>query len=488
MAANTNVKVGLTTTIFGALVIGSILWLSNFDPTRNNYQIQGNFRNVGGLIPGSKVYLMGVEIGKVTATVPELNKVRVLMEINEDVKIPVNTRMTIAAKGLVGDKSVEFFINDEVVPTTFYKPGAILDGSSPASFEDLIVEGRKAMQKANALIGDPELNKNIRLTSKNIELFTRKLNGSITQLDQVMKDVKNISVSATGFVGRTNVIVEEINSFVKDIRGAAAYNRGNIDSLIANANGIAKSLNRTANTLNQLVDNPQNRGEIRNTVDSIRRAASNIEKISSEATLISSDIRNVTGDKEIKDNLKSIVENTKVISGTFAKTLSIPGQDAEKDKEKDKKDRLNIEFRSEVLGKLTYQFNNPSSTPAFEVIGNFNMLAHTGFANFPFVQLGIEEIGARNQLNIQAGFYPLDNLRVRLGILRGKLGVGGNYLIEKSNTDIIAEFYDIGSPHIRFGVLQNIYKEYGLSAYWDNQIFNNTNEFVLGVRWQPNIF
>ncbi|MFN8578952.1 MAG: MlaD family protein [Candidatus Sericytochromatia bacterium] len=86
MALNTNVKVGVTVTLFSALALGSLLWLSNFDPSKKVYQLQGNFTNVGGLIPGSKVYLMGVQIGKVTATVPELNKVKVLMEIDDSVK------------------------------------------------------------------------------------------------------------------------------------------------------------------------------------------------------------------------------------------------------------------------------------------------------------------------------------------------------------------------------------------------------------------
>ncbi|RYX99009.1 MCE family protein, partial [bacterium] len=243
MAMNSNIKVGVTVSILGALGVVFLLWLSNFDPGRKVYTIQGNFTNVGGLIPGSKVYLMGVMIGQVTATVPDLNKVKVMMDINEPTKIPVSTRLVIASKGLVGDKSVEFFINEDTIPTQFYKPGAVLEGNSPASFEDLIVEGRKAMQKANALIGDPELNRNIRLTSKNIESFTKKLNTSISQLDGVVADVKKISLSTNGFVDKTNTVISEINLFVRDLRGATNYNRRSIDNIITNADKITASLN-----------------------------------------------------------------------------------------------------------------------------------------------------------------------------------------------------------------------------------------------------
>ncbi len=490
MAMGSNIKVGVTVSFLGILGIVFMLWLSNFDPSKKIYNLQGNFTNVGGLIPGSKVYLMGVEIGKVTATLPDLNKIKVVMEINENVKIPVNTRLTIAAKGLVGDKSVEFFINDKKLPTEFYKAGAVLDGDSPASFDDLIVEGRKAMQKANALIGDPELNKNIILTSKNIETLTRKLNTSISQLDGVVADVKKISASANGFVEKTDLIVQEVNGFIKDLRGATNYNRKNIDSIIQNADSISSSLNKTADSLNALVEDPNNKSEIRQTMNTIKKVALNVEKISQEASVISSDIRGITNDKRLKDDLKGIVENTKVISGTFANTLSnpsIPGLNNNKN-DSDKKDRLNIEFRSEILGQVKYQFKENPAPPALTVIGNFNILAHTGFRSFPFVQLGIEEIGGRNQLNAQAGFYPFDNMRVRIGIVRSQLGIGSNYMIDKTKSDIIAEIYDIGSPHLRLGILQNIYQDYGLSFYWDNQFMTNVNEFNLGVRWQPSIF
>lgn len=493
MAVNTNLKVGVTVTIFTALLLGVLLWLSNFDPRKKTYPLQGNFTNVGGLIPGSKVYLMGVEIGKVTATVPELNKVGVKMEIDDKVKIPTNTRLTIAAKGLVGDKSVEFFMKDERVPTSFYPPGAVLEGNSPASFEDLIVEGKKVMQKANALINDPQLNrdirlttKNVRLTSGNVEQFTKKLNDSMAQLDVVVAEIRGMSTSAQGVIGNSNKVVDEINRFVRQLNDTTTYNRGNIDSIIANANNVSKSLNRTASSLGQLVDDPSNRGDIKNTVDSIKRAALNIQKISEDATLISKDISSITGDKDLKDNLKSIVENTKVISGTFANTLNTEDKNKKKE-ETSERERLHIDFRSEVLGQLGYKFNSNTS-PTFGVVGNFNILAHTGFPTFPFLQLGIEEIGGRNQVNAQAGFYPFDNLRVRLGIVKSKLGVGSNFLIDNTGTEVIGEIYDIGSPHLRLGVLQYIYKDYGVSLYADSQFMTGESEFGLGFRWEPGIF
>ena len=52
---------------------------------------------------------MGFKIGSVKANILEADKVRVLMEIDPDIKIPKTAKLNIGAKGLVGDKAVEFF-------------------------------------------------------------------------------------------------------------------------------------------------------------------------------------------------------------------------------------------------------------------------------------------------------------------------------------------------------------------------------------------
>jgi len=492
MAAATNIKVGITVTVFLIVLSAVIIWFSQFNPGKSSYGLQGNFKNVGGMVEGSKVYLMGVKVGMVTALVPDRNRVKVMMDIDENLKIPTNTRLAITSKGLVGDKSVEFFVDTDDAPKAFYQPGDIINGNSPAGFDDIIIETKKTLQKTQELIGDPELTRNIKLTTRNIEKFTREMDKIIKQLNGVADNVNLLTTSANGFVGNTSRTVDDINLFVGDLRGFTLGNRDSINGIIANSNRITGSLDKMANNLNEFIESPDSKRDLQLTMKSIRGAADNIQhitgqaaKIANNADLITSDIRDVNGDKGMKENLKDIVANTKIISGTFANTINATTNNAEKDKDKDKKERLNVEFRSEVLGKVNYQFNGATT---FDVIGNFNMLAHTGFSKFPFIALGVEELGANNQFNLQAGFYPFDNLRVRLGLIRGKLGVGSNYLIDKTKTEIIAEAYDISSPHVRLGVLQNIYQDYGISAYWDNHFITNKNEFVLGIRWQPSLF
>ena len=498
MAIATNVKVGITVSVFIAVLSAVIIWLSQFNPGKSSYQMEGSFDNVGGLVEGSKVYMMGVKIGLVKSITPEMNRVRVLMNIESEIKIPQSMKLNITSTGIVGDKSVEFFKTTNKITDQFYHPGDIIIGSSPPSFEDIIVEGKKTMIKAQNLIGDPQLNENIKLISKNIAIFSKSLNTSLKQIDEVGANIKQFSNSAGGLMENTNNAVSNINGFVDNLEAIENANRQNVNNIITNAGKISKSLESTAQNLSDLLENPQNAKDLKITMKSIRVAADNIQHISKSAAalldnfeLISGDIRDVSGDSDLKNNLKDIIKNAKVISDTFANTLSAQNDpNKDKDKEKDKKERLNVEFKSEILGKYKIAVGNANTSinPYKVVIGNFNMLAHTGFSRFPFVQLGVEEIGEGNQFNMQAGFYPFNNFRFRVGIIKGQLGIGSNYFIESIKSEVITEIYDIGSPHVRLGYLQNIYQDYGLSFYWDNHFTTNINEFNLGVRWQPGLF
>ncbi|MFN8674547.1 MAG: MlaD family protein [Candidatus Sericytochromatia bacterium] len=509
MATNNTVKVGITVTVFAAILSVLIIWLSQYNPGKQGYNIEAHFSNIAGLLPGSKVYYMGYKIGTVQENILEADKIRVVLQIDPDIKIPKTSTVTIGAKGIVGDKAVEFFPKKRTIEEQekydaenkgkaieYVKAGETIRGLSPASFEDLIIEGKNALIKAQRLIDDTDLQTRIKNTSKNIELFTASINKSVSQIDKVANNITKLSESANSFVGTTNKVMQEVNHFVTDIRSTTSKNIPNIDKIIANANSISKELDKTVKDLNAFVESPNNIKNTEDSIKSVKNAILNIEKISKSASSlvinldsISGDVKDISSDPNLKNNFKGIVSDVKNISESLS-TLSKKAANGDffpkPDSKKTDKERLHLEFKSEVLPKVLYQFK-VDEKPRFDLVGNFNILAHTGFESFPFLQLGVEEIGATNQFNLQAGFYPFNNLRLRGGLVRGKLGVGANYFNEPTNSDIFLDMYDISDPHVRIGLMQNIYKDFGITASWDNQFSKNANEFVLGIRWQPGI-
>ncbi len=87
-----------------------------------NYTISANFNNIGSLTEGSKVVINGYEIG----TVSEIKllypnyKIKVIMKIRNDIKIPINSVLSIKSSGLFDSPSISitpgnsenFIVND----------------------------------------------------------------------------------------------------------------------------------------------------------------------------------------------------------------------------------------------------------------------------------------------------------------------------------------------------------------------------------------
>lgn len=76
---------------------------------KNDYQIF--IQDVDGLIVGSPVRLMGIEVGHVTKIKPVKDEVYVNFVIdNPDIAIPQGTSITVEFSGLAGSKSLELYL------------------------------------------------------------------------------------------------------------------------------------------------------------------------------------------------------------------------------------------------------------------------------------------------------------------------------------------------------------------------------------------
>lgn len=79
--------------------------LKNWVEGRNYYHVE--FRDVDGIIEGSPVRFMGIDIGHIVKVQPLYDKVHIVFVVNKDLTIPKNTVSTIQFTGLAGSKSLE---------------------------------------------------------------------------------------------------------------------------------------------------------------------------------------------------------------------------------------------------------------------------------------------------------------------------------------------------------------------------------------------
>lgn len=71
----------------------------------NTYNVYAKFENIEGLSIGSKVKIGGLDIGSISSLIIDRDyKVKLLLKINSDVSIPVDSTITVSTSGIIGGK------------------------------------------------------------------------------------------------------------------------------------------------------------------------------------------------------------------------------------------------------------------------------------------------------------------------------------------------------------------------------------------------
>lgn len=104
------------------------------------YELNAKFLKVGGLNVGSDVSINGIKIGTVTAQKlsPEDYMVNVVLSISPDIKLPVDSVVSITNDGLMGNKFVKI---EPGKSQTFLQDGdTIEDTKDFKTLEDMVGE------------------------------------------------------------------------------------------------------------------------------------------------------------------------------------------------------------------------------------------------------------------------------------------------------------------------------------------------------------
>jgi len=133
-------------TIMGIVVLGVaavfMLFAYNVSDLQvvKGYEIKARFIKVGGLNTGADVRINGIKVGTVISQ--KINSedymVDVSMSILPDIKLPVDSKITVAGDGLMGDKYIKI---EPGQSSEKILPGAIARNTKDAkSLEDMVGE------------------------------------------------------------------------------------------------------------------------------------------------------------------------------------------------------------------------------------------------------------------------------------------------------------------------------------------------------------
>jgi len=104
------------------------------------YEVNARFMKIGGLNTGADVRINGIKVGTVTSQKinPEDYMVDVKLSIMSDVELPVDSVITVAGDGLMGDKFIKI---EPGKSKEKLQPGSTIEQTKDAkSLEDMVGE------------------------------------------------------------------------------------------------------------------------------------------------------------------------------------------------------------------------------------------------------------------------------------------------------------------------------------------------------------
>ncbi len=390
----------------GAFTVGGLMLLGGATAGLGNFNFGSNddlilyagFKQVVGLMPQSDVRLSGVLVGKVTKIANEGTGVTVTMNVDPEVKIPKQSKVSIASSGVMGEKFVNF--QPKVDDGEYLQNGEYLYGADEAGMDQMfdgltkvMVEVEELIKDVHAIIGDDTFQKSVVEMSKNMEEASSNVNALTASLAKTANDNE----------ATFNDMISQMNGILQGMNGTVA----NVEHMTAN--------------LDKFAGDPKTVEDLKSTLDSIAKTTKSVESMAEN-------MNKFAGDPQVAEDLKATVSNARSISERADKMLGKVQGAA------DKVSKIDVTPSVDIL----------YSGKASDWNANFNLNVTSDDKT---LVLGAEDIGDNTRLNLQGG-KRFNDFGARAGIIAGKPGIGLD-AYAGSKWKFSAEAYDLNDGKVR---------------------------------------
>jgi len=294
-------KVGILTLIgIAMLVLGyNFLKGSNLFVKGSEYTVEYSY--IPGLKSGDPVQINGYQIGRVTdiqLNDPKTGIIEVIINITEDISIPVDSKATIKSADLLGEKFIDLELGDS---DQIHNNGDRFSGEIEADLTNQIKEElRPLTEKVQSMIVSvdtaitvissvftPSFKDNFETSIRNIKLTLENFSNSARVLDEmlvkqqpavegIIQDVALITNNVQENEKSLNVIIKNLESLsdsLASINWVAMTN--DIDKAVQSLDEVLVKINNGDGTLGLLVNDDE-------LYLSLKKIADNLEVISAE--------------------------------------------------------------------------------------------------------------------------------------------------------------------------------------------------------------
>ena len=272
------VKIGIFITV-AAVILGTFIFvvgdLSRLF-TQPGYPIYLYFDSAAGLEEGTVVRMAGVKIGHVKDIRLKDQRAEVELSVRPEVKLPKNSKATLASLGILGEKYIEIIPGQSL---NYAMAGGSLEVVSPLSLEklgtelvDISSEIQETGETLRDVIGDEQAQTDFRQALEDLAVFARDLRDMSSRnkelLNQGLKEtqhaVQNFDREVSEISRNMDELISTFQNILDENRDGIRSNMDSISELVAKAgkslerlNETIEKINRGEGTLGKLIAQPE---------------------------------------------------------------------------------------------------------------------------------------------------------------------------------------------------------------------------------------
>jgi phospholipid/cholesterol/gamma-HCH transport system substrate-binding protein len=255
--------VGLTSI---ALLVGAVAFafsINRFQFLRGVYTIKADLRDAAGLQPENEVRVAGVKVGKVTDIELTDDAARVSMEIERDVRLPVETQVEVKLRTILGQKFIDLQVpatflsaasgggDPTAVTRGYLDPGDVIPKSQTTipyevyqaatqGTETLEAIDKKALRRLLQVLGTTvgRSRDELRQVFADLDVATDVLADKGPEIATLLHNARRL----TGTLAESDAEIDAILRDATDVFGTLAERRGTISTLLASTQVLAEDL------------------------------------------------------------------------------------------------------------------------------------------------------------------------------------------------------------------------------------------------------
>ena len=216
----------------GALLVFLLQFFTHMGESKNKYTLKAFFEHTGGVNAGNPIKMVGHTIGSVKNVKLDNERRGIDMElsIHSDVKIPKNSKLKVAEKGMLGEMYLYFTFGDA---KEYLAPEDEVIGIPPVGMADLMstagdtiedagTELTAVLQKFNQLMGKPGFSDNIAATVAEAPLLLRNLSGLANDARPALNEISSLVKDTHPVLNDVLANLKEVTSRLNSTLGVLA--------------------------------------------------------------------------------------------------------------------------------------------------------------------------------------------------------------------------------------------------------------------------